>query len=105
MAATEHDASGIYHGVAPEYVPVYKTSAWWESLEWFAEAARVGGAVVLPSGEFVLVRHPQDAKVLGGWFMPTWHACMNLRRNPSDPAARECAGDRFCCGDAFCWAC
>ena len=48
------------------------------------EVARIGGAVVLPSGEVVLVRHPRDAKVLGGWFAQTLDACVNLRTSPSD---------------------
>ena len=84
MGSAERDTSGVDHGVAPEYVRIYETSHWRESLETWSEVARIGGAVVLPSGEVVLVRHPRDAKVLGGWFAQTLDACVNLRKSPSD---------------------
>ena len=84
MGSAERDTSGLGHGVAPEYVPIDEMPHWRESLGTWSEVARIGGVVVLPSGEVVLVRHPQDAKVLGGWFARTLDACANLRMSPSD---------------------
>lgn len=84
MGSAEYDTSGVDQGVTPAYVPIEETSHWWESLGRWAEVARIGGAVVLPSGEVMLVRHPRDAKVLGGWFAQTLDACVNLRTSPSD---------------------
>lgn len=84
MGFAEYDTSGVGHGVAPEYVPIEETSRWWGPPRTWSETARIGGAVVLPSGGVVLVRHPRDAKVLGGWFAQTWDACVHLRMSPSD---------------------
>ena len=84
MGSAERDTSGVDQVVAPEYVPIYGTAYLRESLEMWSEVARIGGAVALPSGEVVLVRHPRDAKVLGGWFAQTLDACGNLRMSPSD---------------------
>ena len=84
MGSVDRDASGVDQVVAPEYVPIDETSHWRESLETWSEVARIGGAVVLSSGELMMVRHPRDAKVLGGWFARTLDACANLRMSPSD---------------------
>lgn len=84
MGSGEHGASGVDHVVAPEYVPIEETPNWRESLGTWSEVARIGGAVVLPSEEVVLVRHPRNAQVLGGWFALTLDACANLRMSPSD---------------------
>ena len=84
MGSAEHDTSGVGQVVGPEYVPIDETSHWRELLGTWSEVARVGGAVALPSGEVVLVRHPRDAKVLGAWFARTLDACSNLRMSASD---------------------
>ncbi len=76
--------TGVYVG-SPGYWRVDAGEAWGNWRPWMQDLGiNSVGAVVLPSGEPMLVVHPPGAVVLGNWFIQTLSACRNLRWTTDD---------------------